>query len=312
MTPVYEEVPMRRIAMLIGVAGLPIAATGAVAQIGCDDPAVSVRAGAAPLEGFAVLFQQNGVTFYGRAADEDGTPLARIMIRNGNRFPVEVSYSVLLEYTADSLPRSLGLGRHCAQIPAGQFAVAEDVVPAPPSALRVRNLTIANLAAGQTSAGAPLILSPPADAFPKGGPRSRVAVVPPATPPAARRPTAALGSTPPDRSQAPAVVDSPDAPRSTGVTPATVRRTATEPARARPPVSRPEELGPVRAEDGALGAWALEATHAVFFSLSAIVIVAAGVGLLLPVLAGFALLAALGVGLVRRRVARRGASRPPS
>jgi hypothetical protein len=298
---------MRRMAMLIGVAGLPLAATGALAQTGCDDPAVSVRAGAAPLQGFAVLFQQNGVTFYGRAAAADGTPVARIMIRNGNRFPVEVSYSVLLEYTADSLPRSLGLGRHCAQIPAGHFALAEDAVLAPPSALRVRNLTVANLAAGQTSAGAPLILSPPADAPPRGAPRSTGAAAPPA-----RQASAAPKSAPRTRGQAPAVVDTPDAPPSTASAPATAGRSATEPARARPPVSRPEELGPVRGEDGALRAWALEATHAVFFSLSAIVMVAAGVGLLLPVVAGFALLAALGVGLVLRRVAPRRASRPPS
>ena len=288
---------MRRIAMLIGVAGLPLAATAGLAQIGCDDPAVSVSAAGAPLEGFAVLFQQNGVTFYGRAAAADGTPLARILIRNGNRFPVEVSYSVLLEFTVDALPRSLGLGRHCAQIPAGQFAMVEDAVPAPPSAMRVRNLTIANLAAGQTTAGAPLILSPPGNA---ASPATRQ----PATTARRTAPVRGQGAVavdPPVRGESAGAVDTPDAP---AVREVAVRRTAAGSAQAQLPADSAEELGPVRADERSVGEWALEATHAVFFSLSAIVMVAAGVGLLFPVLAGFALLAAVGVGFLRRGAGR--------
>ncbi|MBW3629646.1 MAG: hypothetical protein KY464_10145 [Gemmatimonadetes bacterium] len=137
--------------------------TGA-AQVGCDDAAVSVSPRGGSIEGYSVLFQQNGVTFYGRAATTENAPVARIMIRNGNRFPIEVSYNVLLEYRTDSLPRSLSLGRHCAQIPAGQFAMAEDAAPAPPSALRVRNLTIANLAAAQGSRGGGSAQPPAANA----------------------------------------------------------------------------------------------------------------------------------------------------
>ena len=82
---------MRRITMLVGLAAVPLAAGAGAAQIGCDDPAVAIVAAPASLEGFTQLFQQNGVTFYGRGGAAADTPVARVLIRNGNRFPVEVS-----------------------------------------------------------------------------------------------------------------------------------------------------------------------------------------------------------------------------
>lgn len=61
------------------------------------------------------------------------------------------------------------------------------------------------------------------------------------------------------------------------------------------------KLGPVRGGSAGLGSWAVEATYAIFYLLSAAVLVVTGIGLLLPVLGGFALLGSLAVGSLIRR-----------
>ena len=290
---------MRRTAMLVGMLGLPLAASAALAQTECDDPAVSVSAAPASLAGFAVLFRQNGVTFYGRPAATEGTPVARILIRNGNRFPVEVTYSVLLEFAGDSLPRSLDLGRHCAQIPPGQYATAEDAAPAPPTVLRVRNLTIADLSAARGAAGQPPALAP-----------APPAIAPRGAPVAVSTGTARPVASPAGRTNAPTVRTPTAQAGEAADTPIATLPAAPDTAPVEtpePPVSDTRDPAPDRSGDGAVVAWATEATYAAFFFLSAIVMVAGGVALVLPVLAGFALLAYLAVDALRRRIARRAA-----
>ena len=252
------------------------------AQVDCDDPAIRPVSGTPALAGFRLLFQQNGVTFYGRVPAGQAPQAAEVIIRNGNAQAVEVSYSVLLDVTGDSLPRSVSIGRHCAQIPPRQYVISTDSTPAPAAGVRVRNLTIANLLA-------PLPLrrdSSPKPGTAVGGPLTGAAQAPVAPSPETVSPSGAAAA---------------------GEATATAMADASLPPdvdRPRPP-RRPRLWAPIRPGSTVVD-WALEATYAVFYLLSATILVIAGLGLVLPVLGAFALLLLLGG---RALFGRRGA--PP-
>jgi hypothetical protein len=132
------------------------------AQVGCDEPSTTASARAPDLTDTPLLFQQNGVTFYGRPPG--GTPLrpAEVVIRNSNRYPVEVSYTLQLEIRGDSLPRSVAVNRHCVQIPARQYATTSDTVSTPAQAIRIRNLTIGDVTPSRTPPALARSTPPPA------------------------------------------------------------------------------------------------------------------------------------------------------
>lgn len=143
----------RRTALLVGISLL--VASHAAAQGMCDDPGVSVPATAPSLDDFDLLFRQNSVSFYSHLPARDSAGPAVVLIRNGNSYPVEVSYGVALQLQSDAGTRTISLGRHCARIGAQGYASSTEEAPARTVAMRVRNLTISNLVDAPTQPLAP-------------------------------------------------------------------------------------------------------------------------------------------------------------
>ena len=268
-----------RLALFTALLAAPsIATRSAAAQATCVDPTATALAEAPVLEGFRLLFQQNGVSFYGRGpAAEPGGP-AEVVIRNGNRFPVEVSYSLELVAPADSLPRSLSLGRHCAILPALRYAVAIDSVQDARGTLRVRNLSIADL-------------SGPAASPPEVGAELGAGGTTAPDGPAGASPAAQAGGATPGSATIAA---------EPGTTTA-ARRGDPSPVPAPPRADRTPMTGSERPVDAAVGAWALEAVHAAFYVLAAVVMGVGGLGLALAIVSALAVLASAALGALLRR-----------
>lgn len=267
MTP--RRAPRRLAPLICSFALLAGSPPGPVAgQLACDDPAVRIRAAPPSLDGFRLLFQQNGVSFYTRAPAGAAAGPAELVIRNGNRYPVEVSYT-LEAGGGEGGPRAVALGRHCAEIPSLQYASTSDSVPGGAGALRVRNLTIADLSPS------------PASAAPAASQVGRTGAAPGTVP------GDGAGTTPAGSAAA-----APDSARSTPPAAVPARPSPGGPAPATATRERPRAAPLDLLRDGVTAALSLAS---VAFML------VAGVWLILPIAGAIAVLAVAALGSLRGR-----------
>lgn len=156
----------------------------------CVGEALGTAAAPGDLRGYRSLFQQGGVTFYARVGEESPDS-ARLVIRNANRVPVELAFSVQL-VAAEGPQGGVDLGRRCVRLAPGSYLAEVEGVTRFGSALgavsgvRVRNLSLTLLGPGTEPAAG---VAPPAEP-----PPDRVVVSPPA--PAADAPAEPLPELP--------------------------------------------------------------------------------------------------------------------
>jgi hypothetical protein len=242
----------------------------AAAQIDCQGGALAVATQRPDLTGYELLFQQNGVAFYARLTEAEQPVQAQLAVLNGGSRPVEVSYSLQVGMAPQGGPAEVALGRHCARIGPGEYALASLAAPPRSSSIRVRNLTIASLAAAP---------SPPARST--DAPTAAPVGAPPA--PAAEGPPAGSRAVPPAAAE---------------------RLDTTAPAAAAPPgrVVAATAAAPAPAEEEETERAVLDPLITALRWISAAALAVAGAGLILPVLAGVALVIGAGAASVWRGV----------
>lgn len=254
-----------RIVALLALGLTPV--PGAAGQLDCPAGGLAVVAQRPDLTGYELLFQQNGVAFYALLPEEQHSAQARLAVLNSGTRGVEVSYSVQVGMAPQGGPE-IALGRHCARIGSGQYAVAPLAAPARAASVRVRNLTIASLSD-----------PPPAD--PPGAAQARVpAPTAPVAAAAAPPQVATTGRQPPTPSEARGTPEAHEAAAAQELALASGDADTSH---------QPEGIG--------------GAARAVITGLrwiSAVALGMAGVGLVLPVLAGLGLVLTAGAAAAWR------------